>query len=464
MIEVVNRICAAVVLMIALGMVLMADHSAVLAAVPGNIQRLYDKGEYQKALDEIAKLDGPASSASDVQRLKVRSLLKLGNPKEAFEEYDRLERASNRDELQLLREVALGFIIVMLKDMREQMRGAAFTALKEADSEDVIPYFEDGLSDGSGPVRMLAVEGLSRTEAGRRSPKLRGALDDQAGLVKARVVKALGQSTDPSVVPLLETASKDELPTVRIAAYGALLRHGRKEAWDALRQGADAVNPEDRAEALRVMADLKDRRAMPLMLESLTYKQPSVRGAAARGLGHLGRREVREDIERLLRDPVPAVREAAASALADLADTASVPALNLALQDGAFSVRAAAAAALLQLGQPFETVAPTVRALAQQSDTGARASAAQALGKATKPNVAGALSFLESLAADPLPGPKIVAIRSLGRLGDQSVLSLMKEALRDQNEAVRTTAGGAILRILQNKRLSKDGFQPVAGN
>ena len=42
--------------------------------------------------------------------------------------------------------VALGFIVIMVKDMREQMRGAAYTALKEVDSDDVIPYFEDGLS------------------------------------------------------------------------------------------------------------------------------------------------------------------------------------------------------------------------------------------------------------------------------------------------------------------------------
>lgn len=462
--EVVNRTWAAAVLMVAVGMGTIADHSMVLAAVPVEIQRSYDSRQYQTVLDEIAKLDGASSSASDVRRLKVRSLLKLGNPKEALEEYDRLERAANQDEMPLLREVALGFITVMLKDMREQMRGAAFTALKEADSEEVIPYFEDGLSDGSGPVRMLAVEGLSRTETGRRSPKLRAALDDQAGLVKARVVKALGHSTDPSVVPLLEAASKDELPTVRIAAFGALLRHGRKEAWDALRRAADAVNPEDRAEAIRVMADVKDRRAVPVMLEALSYKQPSVRGAAARGLGHLGRREAREDIQRLLRDPVPAVREAAASALADLGDEASVPALEQALQDGAFSVRAASAAALLQLGQPFEAVAPTVRGLTQQSDPGARASAAHALGRASKGNVAGALSFLGNLATDPLPGPKIVAVRSLGRIGDPSVLPLMKEALHDQNEAVRTTAGGAILRLQQGKRSPKSGFQPVVGN
>lgn len=464
MTESVNRIWAAAALMIAMGVGATADPPAVLAAVPSDIQRSYDRQEYQKVLDEIAKLSGPSSAASDIRRLKVRSLLKLGNPKEALEEYDRLERSTNQDEIPLLRDVALGFITVMLKDMREQMRGAAFTALKEVDSEEVIPYFEDGLSDGSGPVRMLAVEGLSRTEAGRRSQKLRGALDDQAGLVKARVVKALGHSTDPSVVPLLEAASKDELPTVRIAAFGALLRHGRKDAWDSLRRASDAVNPEDRAEAIRVMADVNDLRAVPVMVESLTYKQPSVRGAAARGLGHLGRREARDDVQRLLRDPVPAVREAAASALADLADKASVPALNQALQDGAFSVRAASAAALLQLGQPFENVAPTVRALVQQSDTGARAAAAHALGKATKPNVAGALSFLENLAADPLPGPKIVAIRSLGRLGEPSMLPLMKEALRDQNDAVRTTAGGAILRLLQGTRSPKGGFQPIGSN
>ena len=67
----------------------------------------------------------------------------------------------------LLQEVALGFIIIMVKDMREQMRGAAYTALKEVDSDDAVPYFEDGLSDGSGPVQCsLAVEGARSIRGG----------------------------------------------------------------------------------------------------------------------------------------------------------------------------------------------------------------------------------------------------------------------------------------------------------
>lgn len=422
------------------------------ATVPKPIQNLYDKNEFQQTLDEIGKLDKERAASPEVQRLKIRSLLKLGKPKEALEEYDALEAMLRQEDQSVLREVALGFIVVMMKDMREQMRGAAYTALKEIDSDDIVPYFEDGLSDGSGPVRVLAVEGLGRTEAGRKSKKLRAALDDQAGLVKARVVKALGKSGDPSVMPLIEAATKDELTPVRIAAYGALIRLGRKDAWEQLRQGVEAPNPEDRAEAIRAIADLKDQRGASVMMELLTYQQPSVRAAAARGLGHLEKQEARGSIEQLLKDPVPAVRESAAASLADLGGKESLPALNQALKDGVVTVRAAVVAALLQLGQPFETVAPTVRALAQQNDTAARSSAAFALGKATGVNVPGAVDMLSNLAADPLPGPKIVAIRSLGHIGDRQVVPFLKSSLHDQNEAVRSTAAGALLHLMQRKK------------
>ena len=119
---------------------------------------------------------------------------------------------------------------------------------------------------------MWAVEGLGRSETGRKSKKLRNALEDQAGIVKARAVKALGKSGDRSVLPLIEQATKDELATVRIAAFGALIRLGRTEAWEELRKAAEAANPEDRSEALRTMADLHDQRAVPLMKSFLTYK------------------------------------------------------------------------------------------------------------------------------------------------------------------------------------------------
>lgn len=422
------------------------------SSVPKDAQEAFDKQQYEQVIEQLAKLEKEQSVAPDVRRLKIRSFLKLGNPKDALGEYDKLELALKQDEIPFLREVALGFIVVMVKDMREQMRGAAYTALKEVDSDDVVPYFEDGLSDGSGPVRALAVEGLGRSEAGRKSTKLRAAIEDQAGLVKARVVKALGRTGDPGTLSLVEPATKDELATVRIAAYGALIRLGKKEAWTQLQQATESLNPEDRADAIRTIAELKDQRGVPIMIEALTYKQPSVRGAAARGLGHLGHKEARGQIEQLLKDPVPAVRESAVGGLAELGGLESIPALNRALSDGNFTVRASAIAALLQLGQPYSTVAATAQSLAQQNDMAMRASVAYALGKATKANAPGAISLLTSLTADPLPGPKIVALRSLGHVGDRELVPLMKEALHDTNDAVRATAAGALLHLLQQKK------------
>ena len=426
--------------------------AAGTASVPQDAQEAFDKQQYAQVIEQLAKLEKEQGAAPDVRRLKIRSFLKLGNPKEALGEYDKLESTLKQDEVALLREVALGFIVVMVKDMREQMRGAAYTALKEVDSDEMVPYFEDGLSDGSGPVRVLAVEGLGRSETGRRSKKLRAAIKDQAGLVKAHVVKVLGRTGDPGIISLVESATKDELTTVRIAAYGALIRLGKKEAWAQLQQAAEAPNPEDRAEAIRTIAELNDQRGAPIMMEALTYKQPSVRGTAARGLGHLGQKEARGQIEQLLKDPVPAVRESAVGGLAELGGPESVPALTEALSDGNFTIRASAIAALLRLGRPYSTVAATAQSLAQQSDTAMRASVAYALGKATKANAPEAISLLISLTADPLPGPKIVALRSLGHVGDRELVPLLKEALHDTNDAVRATAAGALLHLLQQKK------------
>lgn len=421
-------------------------------SVPQEIQADFDKHEYQRALERIAGLDEKVSGTPNVQRLKIRALLKLNNPKGAFAEYEKLEGVLKQEDQIVLREVALGFILVMVKDMREQMRGAAYTALKEIDPDEAAPYFEDGLSDDSGPVRMLAVEGLSRSEKGRSSKRLRDALDDQAALVKARAVKAIGRTGDPGIVALVESAAKDDLSAVRVAAYGALIRLGKKEVWNDLLQAARSPNPEDRADAIRMIAELKDQRGVAAMMEALTSQQPSVRAAAARGLGHLGRTEARESIEKLLKDPVPGVRESAVGGLADLGGSESKEAIRRALEDGSFAVRASAIAALLQLGQPYSTVASAAQSLARQNDMGMRASVAYALGKATKANASGAISLLSSLTADPLPGPKIVALRSLGHVGDSDLLPLLKDALHDANDAVRATAAGALLHLLHQKK------------
>jgi HEAT repeat protein len=421
-------------------------------------QSAFDKKQYEEALKVLDRLGTQSDLSPAGLKLKTKTLLKLGRPKEALAEYDRLEKLVQQEDRGLLREVAVGFIVVLLKDMREQMRGAAYTALKELEPHEAVPFFEDGLSDGSGVVRTLVVESLGLTEEGRRSQKFRKALDDQAALVKAAVLKALAKSGDRSVLPLLEQGLKDEQAAVRLASAAGLAVRGRSEAWEQVRRVARSMNqthPEERATALRLLGEMKDPKALPVLLDALGDRQPSIRGAAAAALGDLGRVETLPRLQQMLQDKIPAVRTSAAISLGELGDHAAVPPLKDALGDSNPVVQAAVVSALLRLHEPIGTVAPVIRRLSQQQDPGIRAAAGKALGRADGKNVEAAVEFLGALLEDPIPRPRIAAARSLGHIGGSEALPLLKHILHDEDDAVRATAGGALAHLLAHPNPAK---------
>jgi HEAT repeat protein len=424
--------------------------SAAAAATLTEAQGLYEKKKYQEAVDMADRLLKEGKADPALRGMKIRALLRLGKPKDALSEYDQLVQILKHDDFPLLRELSLAFIVVMTKDMREQMRGAAYTAMKDFDSPDTIPFLEDGLSDGSGLVRALAAEGLGKLEAGRRSSRLRKALEDQAGIVKTSIIKVLAKSADRSDLPLLEAAYKDELAAVRLAAAGALYRSGRSDMWGVIQQAAGAQNPEERATALRMIGELQDPRGLPILLEALGHTQPSVRGAAASGLGELGNVRGIPALERALSDKIPAVRTSAAISLGELGVKEGIPGLKKALADPNPVVKAAVVSALLRVGEPIETVMPQLYDLAQEKDPGTRAAAAKAVGRAHGGNTGPAIEFLADMLKDPIPRPRIAAARSLGQIAETELIPILKGALHDEDDAVRATAGGAIGRILSH--------------
>lgn len=419
-------------------------------------QAAFDKKQYQDALDLIEQVVKEKGPQPETRRLKIRSFINLGKPKEALVEYERLEQGHTQDDPALLKEVSLGFVTVLVKDMREQMRGAAYTALKDVDSPETIPFLEDGLSDGSGLVRALAAEALGKLEAGRRSPRLRNALEDQAGLVKATVLKALGKSGDRSVIPLLERALKDEQPAVRLAAAGALYHTGQTAMWETVRQAASAQNPEERATALRLVGELKDARGLEILLEAVTHTQPSVRGAAASALGDLGKVQGIPALEHALEDKIPAVKTSAAISLGELGVKDSLVGLRKALADPNPVVKAAVVSALLRVGEPFEAIGSELYELAQNNDPGTRSAAGKAVGRAHGANRKAGIEFLTGMLKDPIPRPRIAAARALGQIGGAEVLPILKAALHDEDDAVRATVGGAIARVLGHAKLSSN--------
>lgn len=404
---------------------------------------------YPQALELLDRLGENNALSIQARRLKTKTLVELGRPKDALDVYDHLVQERGRDEEALLEGVAMAFIRVLFKDMREQMRGAAYSALKELESEAVVPDLEDGLSDGSGLVRALAAEALGQLKNGRKSARLRKAIEDQASMVRANVVRAVGLNGDKRERPFLEQALNDEQPMVRVQAIGALLRFGHKESWAGLTQAAQAANPEARSTALRVMGELKDPRGLKFAIAGSRDPQPSVRGGAAAALGMLGKAEGFEPLVTLMSDRIPAVRSSAAVALGELGNKAAVPVLRKAFQDPDPGVKGAAVDSMLRLGEPFPDIEEAVRGLMRAQDPGPRSAVAKALARGAGPNRQAALAYLDQILHDPLPRPRIAAARSLGRIGDRNHIPDLKEALRDQDAAVQATAAASLIRLLR---------------
>ena len=198
-----------------------------------------------------------------------------------------------------------------LKDMREQMRGAAYTALKDVDSRKPFPSLEDGLSDGSGLVRALAAEAFesSMPGDGRHGAECPGR-PGRSG--EGHGAEGIGESHDRSVIPLLEKGAEGRTAgraagCCRCALSCRSIRHVGCRS-----KAASAPNPEERASALRMVGELKDARGLPILLEAITNTQPSVRGAAASALGDLGKVQGIPALEQALEDKIPAVKTSAA--------------------------------------------------------------------------------------------------------------------------------------------------------
>lgn len=412
----------------------------------GLAEQAFEQGDFQKTLELVEPLLGDARWQRASSRLEMLGLVRLGKTAEGIDAYDRFVAVNGQDE-GLLRELALQSILPFRSDMREQVRGAAYSALKEIPSDEVVPYFQDGLSDGSGMIRVLVAEGMGKLPAGRQSNGFRGGLKDKAGLVKVTVLKALGRSGDPEAVSLIVPLLKDEHRIVQVAAAAALYRLGQKEYWQTVEQATNVPEGYERGAALRMLGEIGDSKGLPLLAQGLRDKQPSIRAAAAASLGKLGSVEGVPFLLNALADPVPAVRSVAAVTLGKLRAEQAVSPLTRALQDRNMGVRAAAIAGLLQLNSPFSVVAGTVRELMGQQNPGLRSSVAKALGHGRAYDVVGPLLLLLN---DPVPKPQISAARSLGRVGGRELLPHLTRLMKASNEAVRATAAGAIARILSS--------------
>jgi len=187
---------------------------------------------------------------------------------------------------------------------------------------------------------------------------------------------ALGKIGDPRAVPVIlrmlfrERRGASFFPEAAFAAYeigppmaGPLLAvlRGEDRELGAWARANGVIEGALYAKAAQVLGDLGDARAVPALLQRLSYAdrvaeaQVLVRVYAAESLGRLRAREaVRPIGEMLLREKDPDLRDRFCDALVRIGDRAALPLLAKAARGGSWDARSGALAALSQLGGDAE--------------------------------------------------------------------------------------------------------------
>lgn len=205
-------------------------------------------------------------------------------------------------------------------------------------------------SAGSAQTRADAASALGRlganggpgsTAASEAADHLAVALTDAEATVRAAAAGGLGGlGLEPGVSPLL-TALDDEVAEVRQAA----------------RQGL-----------AKLLDDLDDQTATPVLIDALDSDSATVRAAAATGLGGVGQETAILPLLQLRDDPATETKDAAANSLttllASLADGTAVNALFKTTNNESESVQTGANAALRQFlaGIGVERAVPALTA------------------------------------------------------------------------------------------------------
>ena len=137
-------------------------------------------------------------------------------------------------------------------------------------------------------VRETAIYILGLLESPVATPMLIQALNDQVPSVRLQAVKALGRVGNPEAVPALLNTLRGADEQLGSQIFSALVRLGRA-AVPALLEASNSNSTWMRWQAIRALGAIRDRRALPALVDALSDADHSVAWMGAKGLTQFGR-------------------------------------------------------------------------------------------------------------------------------------------------------------------------------
>jgi HEAT repeat protein/beta-lactamase regulating signal transducer with metallopeptidase domain len=252
-------------------------------------------------------------------------------------------------------------------DRADDPNGAADQSSQESESESGAP---------TSPEPALTAQGGS--EKARAVEALREALKDVDEQVRHNAMSALAHIRDKSSVDDFTSALKDQNPQVRARAAWALGLNGDASGVEALIEAIGDESGQVRAQAAWALGLQGDSRAVEPLIAALKDREEHVRSQAAWALGLKGDHRAVEALVAALKDSSAHVRSQAAWALGLKGDKSAVEALIDALKDSSSAVRSQAAWALGMKGD--RRASDALNAARKDDDRRVRQQAGWALG------------------------------------------------------------------------------------
>jgi HEAT repeat protein len=192
------------------------------------------------------------------------------------------------------------------------------------------------------------------------------------------------------------------------------LHKGKAESY--WREAVHDKDKKNQREAITALGALKDKDAIPTLIEALKNNDAETRAKAAEALWSIG----------------PEARSA-------------VPALVPLLKDKQTAVRLNAAGALGQIGAEAKTVIPALRGLLKDGDVYVRVQAATSLGKFGAESVAAVPPLTDAL-RDRDKVVRTAAAYALAEIGPpaKAAIPALKQAAKEKDGDVRTAASIAL--------------------
>lgn len=358
------------------------------------------------------------------------------------------------------------------KDYNE--KGRAATELARLKDTRATRGLIDALRSEDNFTRKFAVYALGGILDPRSLEALRQALGDKykpAAYEAKEALRAFGKQAEPVLLDAVE----DKNPRVVWRASELLARLGNPAGADGLIDAFERGSPNEQAEALKFLAYLKEKRALPFFIKGLVDKEKDVRKATLKNLsswimydpsitpplikaleqskdvefialliGALRSSKQREALDAFLRmaeHPEPRARAAAIGALGATGSREFSPVFLRALKDKEPIVKKAA---IFGLGEAKEEeAAEPLLGLLKDSPEEMGQFVYAAVSKIGQ----GALPKALPLLSDGNGTVRLYAVRIVGEIGDAGSSDVLTKMTKDPEGEVRAAALGALGRL-----------------